>query len=292
MKYYQEIINSPDKNLRKKELIIKNWGQGRSTPHQESNNIFRKEITNKYQIDYNSLTPAQRENIYMTKGQDHMNNYLTDAQNKDELYKYLKDEKFYRQKYYKDLVNSQYEEAQRINKDRYGTNDILIIERKRKKFMNENNFMPNKIYDFGKSDLLHNPIVNPENNIGYNKYINFRLNKSNIFRNYFENKNNINKNIIDLNNSASLPLQNDEFIHNRRIINTKSDNNSNNVINNNQENKLISQSEPSTLNIKEKNNEERTLGFNNYGRFSNDNIFDYRKKINQFNKNNSLKNLY
>ena len=292
MKYYQEIINSPDKNLRKKELIIKNWGQGRSTPHQESNNIFRKEITNKYQIDYNSLTPAQRENIYMTKGQDHMNNYLTDAQNKDELYKYLKDEKFYRQKYYKDLVNSQYEEAQRINKDRYGTNDILIIERKRKKFMNENNFMPNKIYDFGKSDLLHNPIVNPENNIGYNKYINFRLNKSNIFKNYFENKNNIKNNIIDLNNSASLPIQNDEFKQSRRIMNIKSNNNLNNIISNNPENKLICESEPSTLNIKEKNNEERSIGFYNYGRFSNDNIFDYRKKINQFNKNNSLKNLY
>ena len=293
MKYYQEIINSPDKNSRKKELIIKNWGQARnpSTPRLENDNIFRKDVSNKYEIDYNSLTPAQKEKIYMIKGQDHMNNYLTDAQNKDEIYKYLKDEKFYRQKYYKDLVNSQYEEAQRINKDRYGTNDILIIERKRKKYFNENDFMLNKIYDFGKSDLLHNPIVNPENNIGYNKYINFRLNKSNIFKNFLENKNN-NNNLNGLNKSASPSIQNDEFSPNRRIIKIKTNNNSNNMINNNSENKLICQSESNILNNKESYNEERNLGLNNYGRYSNDNIFDYRKKINHYNQNNSKRNNY
>lgn len=293
MKYYQEIINSPNKNSRKKELIIKNWGQARnpSTPRLENDNIFRKDVSNKYEIDYNSLTPEQKEKIYMIKGQDHMNNYLTDAQNKDEIYKYLKDEKFYRQKYYKDLVNSQYEEAQRINKDRYGTNDILIIERKRKKYFNENDFMLNKIYDFGKSDLLHNPIVNPENNIGYNKYINFRLNKSNIFKNFLENKNN-NNNLNGLNKSASPSIQNDEFSPNRRIIKIKTNNNSNNMINNNSENKLICQSESNILNNKESYNEERNLGLNNYGRYSNDNIFDYRKKINHYNQNNSKRNNY
>ena len=65
MKYYQEILNSPDKNSRKKELIINNWGQNRkqSTPKKE-NNIFRKEANiNKYEIDYNSLSPAQRQKI-------------------------------------------------------------------------------------------------------------------------------------------------------------------------------------------------------------------------------------
>ena len=64
-----------------------------------------------------------------------MENYLTDDQSKDEITKYLKEEKNYRQKYAKDLVNSQYEESQRINKERYGTNDILIIENKKKKII-------------------------------------------------------------------------------------------------------------------------------------------------------------
>ena len=63
-----------------------------------------------------------------------MNNYLTEEQNKDEISKYLKEEKNYRKKYYKDLVNSQYKETQTINKDRYGTNDILLLKVKGKIF--------------------------------------------------------------------------------------------------------------------------------------------------------------
>ena len=101
MKYYQEILNSPDKNSRKKELIIKNWGQSRkgSTPYKENKNIFRKDTnnsnSNKYEIDYNSLSPIQKQKIYIRKSDDQMNKYLTDEQNKNELSKYLKEEKIY-----------------------------------------------------------------------------------------------------------------------------------------------------------------------------------------------------
>ena len=292
MKYYQEIINSPDKNSRKKELIIKNWGQSRkqSTPYKEKNNIFRKDTNNsnkydKYEIDYNSLSPIQKQKIYIRKSDDHMNKYLTDEQNKDQLSKFLKEEKLYRQKYYKDLVNSQYEEAQRINKDRYGTNDILIIEKKRKNFLNENNDVSNKKYNFGKSSLMHNPIVNPENNITYNKYINFRLNKSNIFKT----ENNL-MNLKEMNNnSATLSIQTDDFIPNKRVAKNKNNNNYN-IINNSAKDiksLLFYQNESNTLNNEENNNNDINSRINNYGRLSNDNIFDYRNKrnINEYTPN-------
>ena len=287
MKYYQEILNSPDKNTRKKELIINNWGQNRkqSTPKKE-NNIFRKEANiNKYEIDYNSLSPAQRQKIFIRKSDDQMNNYLTDEQNKDEISKYLKEEKIYRQKYYKDLINSQYEEAQRINKDRYGTNDILIIEHKRKKYFNENNYDSNKRYNFGKSNLLHNPIVNPENNISYNKYINYRLNKSNIFKNVLGNKNGINNIKEADNNNESLSLKNDEeYIPVRRIFKIKENNNNSLTLNKNTldiKDKLNLQSEQDMI-----NNNENNIKMNNYGRFSNNNIFNYKKNYNTINTPN------
>lgn len=296
-KYYEGILNSPDKNSRKKELIIKLWenNDNKSTPSKEDN-IFRKDSNNnKYEIDYNNLSPLQRQKIYIRKSDDHMDKYLTDEQNNNELSKYLKEEKSYRQKYYKDLVNSQYEEAQRINKDRYGTNDILIIENKRKKYFNENNYPSNKKYDFGKSNLLHNPIVNPENNLGYNKYINFRLNRSNIFKNTLD-YNNINNNDINELNNNQNPLfnTNEEDTHNRRILKINDNNNYNNLNKNkNVGNKLVCKTE---LNLLENNNNSNSgmkLNMNNnYGRYSDKNIFDYKKKINELNSNNSYKNIY
>ncbi len=98
MKYYQEIFNSPDKISRKKELIIKNWGLSRnqSNAYQEINNNLRKDSNLiKYEIDYNSLSPIQRQKIFIRKSDDHMEKYLTDEHNKDEIYKYLKEEKLY-----------------------------------------------------------------------------------------------------------------------------------------------------------------------------------------------------
>jgi len=277
-KYYEDILaNSPSRNSRKKELIIKNWGQSRNEvkENNELMNSFRKD-NNKYEVDYSSLSPEEKERIYIRKSDDHMNKFLTDEQNKDELSKYLKDEKFFRQKYYKDLINSQYEEAQRINKDRYGTNDILIVENKRKKYFNDNNYITGtKKYDFGKSNLLHNPIVNPENNIGYNKYINYRLSKSNIFKNI----NTPNSNLMN-NNKSLLTIQNDEYIPNRII---KMKENNSNYKNEKMEKNIYTQSES---NILDNNNEvEKRLSINNYGRYSNNNIFDYNKTINNIKYN-------
>lgn len=293
-KYYEEILsNSPSKIARKKELIIKNWGQSRDQPKENNELVdsFRKD--NKYEVDYSSLSPEEKERIYIRKGDDHMNKFLTDEQNKDELSKFLKDEKFFRQKYYKDLINSQYEEAQRINKDRYGTNDILIVENKRKKYFNDNNYITGaKKYDFGKSNLLHNPIVNPENNIGYNKYINYRLNKSNIFKNIFDNKNVNNPNSNFMNNNKNLlTIESDEYIPNRLIYKMKENNG--NYNNEKIEKNKNTQSESNILDNNKST--EKTLSINNYGRYSNDNIFNYNKdnKNIKYNYLNSpRKNLY
>ncbi len=42
----------------------------------------------------------------------------------------------------------------------------------------------NKLYDIGENSVLqHNPIVNPVNNYGYNRYINFGQNTTNNFNN-------------------------------------------------------------------------------------------------------------
>ena len=73
MKYYQEILNSPDKISRKKELIINNWGQPRnkSNSYKEIINNFRKETnSNKYDIDYNTLSPVQRQKIFIRKSDE------------------------------------------------------------------------------------------------------------------------------------------------------------------------------------------------------------------------------
>ena len=293
MNYYKEIFNSPNKNSRKKELIIKIWENPKKTEStRPKNNIFRKEDNkNKYEVDYNSLSPEQKKKLYIIKGDDHMKRLLTDNQNEDEISKYMKEEQSYRQKYYKDLINSQYEEAQRINKDRYGTNDILIIEKKRRQFLNENNYGSKKQYDYLKTNLKRNPITNPENNIAYNKYINYRLNRSNIFKNSLPNK-----------NGLSLMLNNAELSPVRRVVNTQEDIMPDNVNNNLDifKHKTICQSESNLLKSSDnynqidnyQSNNEANLNINNYGRFSKDNIFNYNKKLKEINTNTPMRNKY
>ena len=135
---------------------------------------------------------------------------------------------------------------------------------------------------------MHNPIINPENDISYNKYINFRLNKSNVFKNALENKNNL-SNLKELNNkSSSLLLHNNEYIiPNKKILRISGDNNSNELIKS-KDNKYNSnsQSESNALNNIEIKNENLNLTRNNYGSFIKDNIFDYKKNKKFFNSNN------
>ena len=195
MQEYQKMLintnNTGPHNIysnRKREVVNKNWGGViQDNINYQRANSEKKFNTIDYDKEYNSLSPYQKEKAYIRKS-DIMDKFLTDDQNEEEVKHILKDEKNYRQHFYRDLLNSQYEEAQKKNMNRYGTNDILIIENKRKKFLAENPYTPKKKYDFGRSSLLHNPILNPENNIEYNKYLNLRFKSSNFINNKNEEK--------------------------------------------------------------------------------------------------------
>ena len=288
MKEYQEMLsNIPYKNYLKNEVQIKNWGQTRNLtiPIKDKNTIksnFRKDPNNNFTVDYYSLSPAQKEKMFIRKT-DNMKKYLTDEQNNDEIMNFLKGQKQYRQKYYKELLNTQFQAAQKKIKDKYGTNDILIIENKKRSHLVDDNLLKSdKKYYFGKSNLLHNPIINPENDIAYNRYINLRINKSNILQNTIQN--NINNNNKKGN---SLEIKTDEFSNNQRVNNEYNDY-SNYVRNNNKKLRgQLCQSEPNlfanienktSINEINKNNKKKLIP-NSYSSFSNDNIFNYKNNL-------------
>ena len=265
--YHDMIYNTPktNKNFLKNEVVTKNWGLSRnqSIPVMHKNN--KNKIKNNYTLDYYSLTPAQREKIFVRKN-DNMEKYLTDEQNDEEVANFLVMQKNFRLKFYKELLNNQYQELQRQNQEKYGTNDIVIINNKKKNNLYENPFNLYRKYDFGKSNLLNNPIINPENNITYNRYLNLRLNKTNLFD--IQNKNSsINQKTVDNN------------LYNN-FLSTKNCDISNKLY----QNESINLSD--TIWNKENKNKKKKLFLNNYNSFSDDNIFNYKKNIN--NKKNYI----
>ena len=178
--------------IKKTKLILNNWGQKNENlilPAINSDNFIQNKsriINNINNNDFRKLSPNQKEKVIL-KQVDHMNEYLTDKQNCKEMIQYFKIQKENRNQFYKDLLYSQYQEV--VNKDfnLYGTNDELIIKQKKKKNLAENPYIYNKNYNFGSSSLRHNPIVNPENDFNYNKYINcqsYRLNPERGRNNY------------------------------------------------------------------------------------------------------------
>ena len=205
---------------KKTQLILKNWGQKKEPfvlpkLHSEKTTV-NKPNENKFSINdiYNNnfakLTPNQKEKEIL-KQVDHMKEFLTDKQNNNEMVKYFKMRKDNRHLFYKDLLFSQYQNA--INKDfnLYGTNDELIIKQKKRKILTDNPYIFKKNYDFGASSLRHNPIVNPENNYNYNKYINY--------------------NSYILNNENSNNYNNNNLLQYRSLDNLKFHSNSNNYMN-------------------------------------------------------------
>lgn len=168
---------------KKKKLILKNWGQ-KSDPFvlpilnsekseinkSQKNQFLLYEMSNN---NFEKLSPNQKEREILRQV-DHMKEYLTDKQNGNEMKLYFKKRKENRCNFYKELLFSQYQEA--INKDfnLYGTNDELIIKQKKRKNLTINPYKIKNNSDFGASSLIHNPIVNPENNFNYNKYIDYQ----------------------------------------------------------------------------------------------------------------------
>jgi len=219
---------------RNKEIVLNNWGGQeknhqiqiqnnipQSPPEQNNVNANKKFIT----IPQGEGTPWKGRKSY--RNEDHLGNFLNDDRNDQELTNYIKSEKEYKQKMYKDLLYSQFQEATNKNLNLYGTNDPLIVERKRKRYLSQDPFAKNNNYDYSKSSLIHNPIVDPQNNLEYNKYLKFSESQRNINNrgNYQINNNNVNNQRMQYQNSNTPNVNN--------ANNTYSNFNNNNISNNN-----------------------------------------------------------
>ena len=220
---------------KKNQLILKNWGQKKDPfvlpvlnsektgiNKDKENKILLNEISND---KFEKLTPNQKQKEIL-KQIDHMDGYLTDKQNEKEMKQFFKIRKENRYNFYKDLLFSQYQEA--INKDfnLYGTNDEIIIKQKKRKNLTSNPYILKRNYDFGSSSLVHNPIVNPENNYNYNKYIDYQS--------YILNPNtNRSNSLYKFNNMENLKLSSDNIYDTRSINNYENNRNNKNDWNNN-----------------------------------------------------------
>ena len=194
-----------------KEIVLNNWG-GQEKSHQiqiQSNpksppeqNEVAKEF---FPIPQGESLPWKGKKLY--KNEDHLNNFLNDDRNDQELNKYINSEKEYKQKLYKDLFYSQFQEATNKNLNLFGTNDPLIVERKRKRYLSQDPFAKNNNYDYAKSNLTHNPIVDPQNNLEYNKYLKFSESQRNIS----------NRGNYQLNNNSNIQSQPNNILNPNNI---------------------------------------------------------------------------
>ena len=115
-----------------------------------------------------SLQKRQKDIIYR---RDIIGEYLTDENNTEEVFKDLRREKEKSQRFYKEINDLQYLEYQKNNINLFGTIDPLIVKRAKKKILTEDPFSSKIKYDYWKSNLTNNPILNPENNVHYNRYL-------------------------------------------------------------------------------------------------------------------------
>lgn len=214
-------------NKNKNEIILNNWG-GQEINHQISKDNNSSQPTpqiNNTNLE-NSIIPQAEQNTSWRgrrsgyRNEDHLNTYLNDNRNDQELNNYIKDEKQYKQKMYKDLLYSQFQEANNKNLNLYGTNDPLILERKRKRNISENPYAKKINYEFGKSTLSHNPITDPQNNMNYNKYLRFSESNSNINN---RNNNQVNNYQRQDNNNLGNPNYNNNY--NKRTVDDFKSNN-------------------------------------------------------------------
>jgi hypothetical protein len=227
---------------RKNDIIINNWGKSKEefilpevnnnkTPFNENTN--NKSYINEYiKNNFVQLTAKEKEKIIL-KQIDHMNDYLTDKQNVNEVRQFFRIQKENRHNFYKDLLFSQYKDAINKNLNLYGTKDELLLKQRKSKNITVNPYIKKRNYDSGHSSLEHNPIINPENNYNYNKYINYK----NIAL-YLTNNDN-NKKVYDLNsfdfsrNNNKLYKINsfDNYLNNFENNDSKNLNNNNNFQN-------------------------------------------------------------
>ena len=228
MEEYQSMLMKTKNNIPgyrhnsyKNDIILNNWGgqeinhQIQNNPKIQNKNTNTNQQTNVSNLENNIIAQNNEDSNSSWRGrrgrgefrnEDHLNNLLNDNNiNSQDIDNYMKGEKEYKQKKYKDLLYSQFKEANNKNLNLYGTNDPVILERKRKRYLSENPYAKKNNYEFGNSTLSHNPITNPQNNMDYNKYLRFSESNNNI-----NNRNNIN-NINTINNYRT---QNNNFEQN------------------------------------------------------------------------------
>ena len=270
-----------------KEVVLNNWGgQEKNHQIQIQNNIPQSPPQqNDVNTNKNFITIPQGEGTPWKgrksfRNEDHLGNFLNDDRNDQELTNYIKSEKEYKQKMYKDLLYSQFQEATNKNLNLYGTNDPLIVERKRKRYLSQDPFAKNNNYDFSKSSLSHNPIVDPQNNLEYNKYLQFSESQRNINNrgNYQINNNNVNNQRMQYqnnNNTPNINNVNNTYNNYNPLEEFKSNNydtlnmNRGMKVNNNFNQNLVMENNNSNININNINNNNLRMEENQKGQGQN-----------------------
>ena len=180
MQEYLQMLQKTKNNIpgyhfqrKNKEVILKNWGKSKEESLKENTNDFNfnKNKNNSMNIEdnFNSLSQIEKAR-QIIKPIDHMNQFLTDEQNLDKVNLFFMQRKNHKRDFYKNLLFSQHEQSNQLNKDKFGTEDILILKQKKKKLISDNPYRKKYQISFNNSTLENNPILNPRNNIRYNKY--------------------------------------------------------------------------------------------------------------------------
>lgn len=180
MQEYLQMLQKTKNNIpgyhfqrKNKEVILKNWGKSKEESLKEYTNDFNfnKNKNNSMNIEdnFNSLSQIEKAR-QIIKPIDHMNQFLTDEQNLDKVNLFFMQRKNHKRDFYKNLLFSQHEQSNQLNKDKFGTEDILILKQKKKNLISDNPYRKKYQISFNNSTLENNPILNPRNNIRYNKY--------------------------------------------------------------------------------------------------------------------------
>ena len=255
-----------------KDVIINNWGKTKEETllANKNSNIYnniksRNSVSVDYEKDnFNSLSQEEKAKEII-KPIDSMNKFLTDEQNLKEVNLFFMRRKNNKRDFYKNLLFSQHEQSNLFNKNKYGTEDILILKQKKKNLISENPYRRKYQYSFGNSTLENNPILNPENNMRYNKY----------FRELYQD--NIKKEINGLmtnSNNNNYKNNNNNFTieqtHNNMVINgnniMKSFDSGNNALNKNDKmfRNFSGILKNETAQNKNENENDINKGFDNY----------------------------
>ena len=186
---------------------------------------------NENELETNKSLQKREKEIILRR--DIIGKYLTDENNSEELVKDLRRDREKSLQFYKEINDLQYLEYQKNNIDLYGTIDPLIIKRYKRKFITDNPYHIKIKSDHWKSNLSHNPITNPDNDMNYNKYI-FKeendIKVSNTIANDKRRSNTIN-NMININNTIKNNKKTIDSNHFRKIRFIKNLKSNNNIIN-------------------------------------------------------------